>query len=583
MMTEKKNPEIPVFNREFFGADQCFTRIGDGAIGGKAAGLKLIQDEILTKLEKPGSSDFEITVPTLTVLTTEIFDNFIKRNELLDIACSDAPDDRIAHAFQRAELPAEIVGDLRALIARVHTPLAIRSSSLLEDALKHPFAGVYATKMIPNNEIEEDARYRRLVEAIKLIFASTFFGDSKAYIGSIGLDIRNEKMAAIIQEVVGKRMGDRFYPAISCVSRSYNYYPTGHSGPEDGVINLALGLGRSIVDGGNSWTFCPEYPRAPPPFNNIGDMLKNTQTSFWAVNMGEAPLPDPLEETECMLQSGLKEAEDDGILKYLVSTYDPGSDRLNPGLGGRGARALTFAPILGSFFIPFNDVLKDLVRVSVEVLGSAVEIELAIDADPDSFIPARIGFLQVRPMAVGDSSIEVQESELTDPSVIIASTNVLGSGSRDGIRDIIYVKPEAFDTTETFEMAKEIEELNQTLVAEGRPYVLVGFGRWGTSDPFFGIPVTWPQISGAKVIVEATLEGVAPEMSQGSHFFHNVISFQILYFSVKHNDDLPINWDWLNEQDVIIETKHVKHVRSSDDLVIRVDGSARRGVVQRHG
>jgi len=312
-------------------------------------------------------------------------------------------------------------------------------------------------------------------------------------------------------------------------------------------------------------------------------MLKNTQTNFCAVNMGEPPLPDPLEETECMLQSGLKEAEDDGVLKYLVSTYDPGSDRLNPGLGGRGARALTFAPILGSFFIPFNDVLKDLVHASVEAIGSAVEIELAIDADPESFIPARIGFLQVRPMAVGDSSVEVQESALTDPSVIIASTNVLGSGSRDGIRDIIYVKPEAFDTAETFEMANEIEKLNQALVAEGRPYVLVGFGRWGTSDPFFGIPITWPQISGAKVIVEASLEGVAPEMSQGSHFFHNVICFQILYFSVKHNDDLPINWNWLNDQDVITETKHVKHVRSSDDLVIRVDGSARRGVVQHHG
>jgi len=581
-MTMNNMTDIPEFNREFFGGEETLTRIGAGAIGGKAAGLKLIRDQILTGLQKDEASGFEIIVPTLTVLTTEIFDKFIRRNKLEDIAYSDAQDERIAHAFLRAELPAEIVGDLRALIARVHTPLAIRSSSLLEDALEHPFAGVYATKMIPNNEIEEDARYRRLVEGIKLIYASTFFSDAKAYITSVGLDIRDEKMAVIIQEVVGRRCGDRYYPAISGVARSYNHYPTGHARSEDGVVSLALGLGRAIVDGGNAWTFCPEYPRAPPPFNNIGDMLKNTQTSFWAVNMGEPPLPDPLKETECMVQQDLKEAEADGVLKYLVSTFNPSSDRLDPGLGGRGARVLTFAPILGSFFIPFNDILKDIIRVSVEVSASAVEIELAVDADPESFLPARIGILQLRPMVVGDISTELREEELSSPEVIIPSTNVLGSGVRKGIRDIVYVKPDAFDTAETYEIADEIEKLNTALTAEGRPFVLIGFGRWGTSDPFFGIPVTWPQISGAKVIVEATLEGMTPEMSQGSHFFHNVISFQILYFSVGHDDEYTIDWAWLDEQKLITETKHVRHVRSRNDLDIRVDGSARRGVVGHH-
>ncbi len=574
--------DIPEFNREFFGGEETLTRIGAGAIGGKAAGLKLIRDEILPRLQKDEASGFDITVPTLTVLTTEIFDKFITRNGLSNIAYSEASDDRIAHAFMRAELPAEIVGDLRALIARVHTPLAIRSSSLLEDALEHPFAGVYATKMIPNNEIEEDARYRRLVEGIKLIYASTFFSDAKAYITSAGLDIGDEKMAVIIQEVVGRRRGDRYYPVISGVARSYNHYPIGHARPEDGVVSLALGLGRAIVDGGNVWTFCPEYPRAPPPFNNIGDMLKNTQTAFWAVNMGEPPLPDPLKETECMVERDLKDAETDGVLKYLVSTFNPGSDRLDPGLGGRGARVLTFAPILGSFFIPFNDTMKDIIHVSVEVAASEVEVELAVDADPESFLPARIGILQLRPMVVCDISTDLRDEELGGPGVIIPSTNVLGSGVRKGIRDIVYVKPEAFDTTETHEIADEIEKLNATLVAEGRPYVLVGFGRWGTSDPYFGIPVTWPQISGAKVIVEATLEGMAPEMSQGSHFFHNVISFQILYFSVGHDDEHTINWEWLDEQTLITETKHVRHIRSRNDLDIRVDGSARRGVVGHH-
>lgn len=580
-MIHVESSDVPVFDRAFFEAEDRFTRIGDGALGGKASGLFLIRTRILPELTP--DDGIEVAVPTLTVLTTEVFDKFVQRNGLLEIGMSDAPDDRIAHAFQRADLPAEVVGDLRALIAQVHTPLAIRSSSLLEDALEHPFAGVYATKMIPNNEIEEDARYRRLEQAVKLILASTFFQDSKAYIQSIGRDVRDEKMAVVIQEIIGRRFGDRFYPMMSGVARSYNYYPVGSAGPECGVVNLALGLGRSIVDGGMSWTYCPEYPRAPAPFNNLSDLLKNTQTEFWAVNMGRPGLPDPLQETECMLRAGLREAEADGVLKYLVSTYDAGSDRLDPGLGGRGPRALTFAPILGSVFIPFNDALRQLVRAAAEAVGTDVEIEIAVDADPDGFLPARIGFLQVRPMAVGAAGLEVADEELRGPDVVIGSRNVLGNGSREGIRDIVFVKPEAFDARNTAVMATEIEQLNAGLVAERRPYVLVGFGRWGTSDPFYGIPITWPQISGAKVIVEATLEGMTPDMSQGSHFFHNVISFQVLYFSVADGDDDPIRWAWLDGQETIAETEFVKHIRSSADLVIRADGIHRRGVIRSHG
>jgi len=441
-MTEVKTRDLPVFDRSFFDSELKLSRIGNGALGGKASGLVLIHDGILPKLQLGTDSGFEVTIPTFTVLTTEIFDKFLTRNKLHELCCSNIPDDRMAHAFQRGELPAEVVGDLRALISHVHTPLAVRSSSLLEDALDHPFAGVYATKMIPNNEIEEDARYRRLVEAIKLVYASVFFRDSKAYIASIGRDIRDEKMAVIIQEVVGHRYQERFFPAISGVARSYNYYPSGHARSEDGVASLALGLGRSIVDGGMSWTFCPEYPRAPPPFNDIGDLLKNTQTTFWAVNMGKPPLPDPLTETECLVQARLEDAERDGVLKYLVSTYDPGSDRLNPGLGGRGPRALTFAPILGSHFINFNDVLKELIQTSKKVLGVDVEIEFAVHPDPDSFLPARIGFLQVRPMAVGQSSVVVADDELHSPNLVVGSENVLGNGIYTGIRDIVFIKPD---------------------------------------------------------------------------------------------------------------------------------------------
>ncbi|MBD3852942.1 MAG: hypothetical protein IFK93_16660, partial [Acidobacteria bacterium] len=274
--------DVPRFDREFFGAEDNFTRIGNGALGGKASGLMRVREEILSKLDSDQFPYIEVAVPTATVLTTEVFDKFIERNALHEIANSDLSDDRIAHAFQKAELPAEHVGDLRGLISNVHTPLAVRSSSLLEDDLDHPFAGVYGTKMIPNNEIEEDARFSRLDEAIKFVFATTFFAESKSYLASLGSPPGGEKMAVIIQEVVGQRAGDRYYPCVSGVARSHNYYPTGHARPEDGVVTLALGLGKTIVDGGLSWSYSPAFPKAPPPFNDLGELLKNTQTSYWA-------------------------------------------------------------------------------------------------------------------------------------------------------------------------------------------------------------------------------------------------------------------------------------------------------------
>jgi len=284
--------DVPRFDREFFGAVNTFTRIGDGALGGKASGLLRVREEILSKLEPEVFPYIEISVPTAAVLTTDVYESFIERNHLESVASSGLPDDRIAHAFQQAELPAEHVGDLRGLIASVHTPLAVRSSSLLEDDLAHPFAGVYGTKMIPNNEIEEDARFTRLDEAIKFVYATTFFSESRAYLASIGRSLDKEKMAVIIQEVVGQRSDDRFYPCVSGVARSHNYYPTGHAKASDGVVTLALGLGKTIVDGGLSWSFSPAFPKAPPPFNDLGDLLKNTQTKFWAVHMGDPPPHD---------------------------------------------------------------------------------------------------------------------------------------------------------------------------------------------------------------------------------------------------------------------------------------------------
>jgi len=553
--------------------------IGDGALGGKASGLRLVDENVLARLDPQEFPYIEVSVPRAVILTTDVFDRFIDRNDLAEMALSDAADDRLAHAFQRAELPAEVVGDLRALISGVHSPLAVRSSSLLEDALDHPFAGVYGTKMIPNNEIEEDARFTRLVEAVRFVYATTFFAEAKAYMASIGRPVGDEKMAVIIQEVVGQRADSRFYPCVSGVARTHNFYPTGHAQPSEGVVSLALGLGKTIVDGGQSWSYSPAYPKAPPPFNDIGELLKNTQTRFWAVNMGETPPHDPIRETEYLIQPGLAEAEADGALRYLVSTYDAGSDRLNPGLDARGPRALTFAPILGSRLMPFNGLIRRLMDLSEETLESPVEIEFAINLHRTEALPARLGFLQVRPMMVAGDRVDVLAEDLTGANVVLASDRALGNGIRDDLFDVVFVRPEAFDSAATAQIARELEKINRALVAEGRNYVLIGFGRWGTSDPPLGIPVAWGQISGARVIVEATLPDVQPDPSQGSHFFHNVLSFRVFYLSVEHHGPYRIDWEWLTDQPVAQSAEHATHARLRSPLTVRVDGTSGRGVM----
>ncbi len=575
-------PPLPRFSRDFKAGGSALSRIGSGAIGGKASGLVQIQNDMISRLESDTVSGIEVTVPAAVILTTEVFERFVERNDLMALVSRDVSDDRIARAFQQASFPAEYVGDLRSLIANVRTPLAVRSSSLLEDALDHPFAGVYGTKMIPNNRFEEEARFAQLVEAIKFVFATTYFAASQDYLHSIGGSLGDEKMAVIIQEVIGRRIGDRFYPLVSAVGRSHNFYPTGVARPSDGVVTLALGLGKTIVDGGFSWSYSPAYPKAPPPFNDVGDLLKYTQTSFWAVHMGDPPPYDPIRETEHLVRAGLAEAEADGALKYLVSTYDQGSDRLNPGLDRRGPRALTFAPLVGSRLMPFNDIFRRLLEVAGQALGGPVEIELAVDLDPANALPARVGFLQVRPMMIGGGGIEVSDDEMLGDSVLVASDTVLGHGQRDDITDIVFVNPQSFEPAATQSIARELESVNRELVASRRHSLLMGIGRWGTSDASLGIPVVWGQISSARVIVEATLPDVQPDLSQGSHFFHNVLSFRVLYFSVEHFSPHRIDWDWLATRPVVRTTPHVTHVRLTVPLDVRVDGSTGRGVILHH-
>lgn len=569
------------FDRRFTDFSGVFSYIGSGCIGGKAQGLAFIKDSLLTRINQKDFPDFTVRIPTMTVIATDVFDAFLKQNDLCQVAyADDSTNEQIAHAFQKASMPAEIVGDLRASAVTIHTPLAVRSSSLFEDALREPFAGVYGTKMIPNNQFDADSRFRVLVEAIKFVYASTFFREAKTYIKTTGQQVEKEKMAVIIQEVVGARFGDKFYPQISGVARSYNFYATGHGKPGDGVVDLALGLGKTIVDGGKSWNYCPSYPRTAPPYKSTGDLLKQTQTEFWAVNMGKPPAYDPIKETEYMATGDLGEAEADGVLQYLSSTYQHENDRLITGLVGNGPRALTFAPILSLGDIPLNDLIKALLKLCEEVVGHEIEIEFAVALDPNNGVPARFGFLQVRPMFVSRNQIEVPIGDLDAEDVLIATERVLGNGLINTIRDVVFLKVTSFNERESWLIATDLEAINHRLVAEGHPYLLIVYGRLGTTDPPFGIPVSWWQISGAKVIVETSTADMPIELSQGSHFFHNVISSQVGYFSVSHAGQYQIKWDWFQNLQTVTETDYVRHVKLGSPLRVQIDGRSGRGVIR---
>jgi hypothetical protein len=558
---------------------RSYERIGSGEIGGKAQGLAHLEDILRERYDANSFPAIEVDIPWFWAIPAEWFDRFMEQNRLYNIALSDTRDQHLASAFQRAELPEDLVAHLKKIIVDVHTPLAIRSSSLLEDAMKEPFAGVYGTKMVPNNQFSSQARLRTLCEAVKFVYASTFSRDAKSYRRGIGRDDREEKMAVMVQEVVGLRHGDRFYPNVSGVARSYNFYATGHAQAENGVNSLALGLGKTIVDGGRTWTYCPAFPQAKPPYASNEDMLKQTQNEFWCINMGKPPGYAPIQETEYLLQGHLAHAEEDGVLAEIASTYDPQFDRLTIGTGSRGPRVLNFAPMLQIRDIPVNDLVRHLLRICEEAFANPVEIEYAVNIGVKSG-KAEFGFLQVRPMFISRDEVQVGEDELLADNAVVASEQVLGNGKLDNIRDIVFVKRDAFVAKDTWLIAAELDEMNKRLLEKGRPYLLIVIGRLGTSDPWLGIPVKWGQVSGAKAVVEASSPGMNVDMSQGSHFFHNVACLRVLYFSTDKTGMYPMRWEWLENHPPCKEGRYVRHIELQAPLHIKVDGKSGRGVIR---
>jgi hypothetical protein len=575
-MTPAHHPPRGVrFDRQ--AADAPFAFLGDGEPGGKAAGLALIKEDIARRFPAGRFHELGVDIPRMTVLRTGVFEEFVAAGGLRLEELAELSDEQVARHFQKAELPAPLVGDLLALISRAHEPLAIRSSSLLEDALYEPFAGVYATKMIPNNQPDADSRFRKLVEAVKFVFASTWFRGPRDYCRATGHDLAGERMAVIVQEVVGYRFRQRFYPTVSGVARSYTFYPLAGCRRQEGVAHLALGLGKTVVEGGAAWSFCPSCPRTPPPYRTLRELAKNTQTRYWAVNLAQPAEYNPTKENEYLVRGELREAEEEGSLRYVCSTWDPSSDRLTMGLAGEGPRLLDFSPLLQGGLAPLPELIGELLALAKGRLGGEVEIEFAMAFDPLGARPSRFGFLQLRPLAVRTRSASIEGIE--PERVLVRSRQVIGGGEMAGLQHIVYVKPQSFGAEATAAIAAEVAEVNARLLAARQPYVLVGFGRWGSADPWLGIPVAWSQIAGARAIVEASLPEMNPEPSQGSHFFHNISSLGIPYFTVQ--DSAHIAWEALERLPVVEDLKYVRHVVSPAELRVLVDGTKGEGVIVR--
>lgn len=568
---------ITLFDHKKQDPQSKINRIGEGSLGGKGRGLaffaklfsKYISDDLFPELK--------ITIPRTIVVSTDIFDEFIKRNNILPSDLINRSDERIAATFINANLPPTVLGDLRSFVRNTRKPLIIRSSGMLEDSLLQPFAGIYASMLLPNESWETDLRFQEVCNAIKYVFSSTYFEKARTYLKSTPKHISDEKMAVIIQEVVGQKHQHFFYPAISGVAKSYNHYPSGPCTPKEGIVYLALGLGKAIVDGGSSYCFCP-YRAKTPLCGTPKDFMRYAQTSFYAINLQSVYSSVKKNEETSISKLDIATAKQHGILDQLVSTYSMRDDQLWPGLEEDGALIVNFAPIIEYDSLPLAKALQLLLSICEITLGYPVEIEFAVNIYDKEDEPAELVVLQVRNMIPPGTECHVDLKEYQKNNIICYSTNALGNGVISDIYDIVYVKPETFDMANSQRIADQIREINLPLLNEKKPYLLIGPGRWGSSDSWLGIPVNWSDIAGAKIIVETPVEGKSIEPSQGSHFFHDMIASQVGYLITEKKEEM-IQWDYLKSLKVINETDDVKHVKSQTPLETRLDGIHRKAVI----
>ena len=570
---------IAEFSKRTFDEYLSFSRIGEGTIGGKARGLAFINSIITKETFQNRFRNLLITIPRTVVLSTEVFEEFMESNNLYKIGFSGRNDEEILRMFINARLPESVRIDLSTIISFSRNPLAVRSSSKLEDSYFQPFAGIYNTYMVPRPENRELAL--RLVEqAIKCVYASVYFRTSKSYMLATANALDEEKMGIIIQEVCGNRYGERFYPVISGVARSVNYYPVYPEKSADGIANIAFGLGKLIAEGGIALRFSPKYPKKLMQLSSAESALKNTQHYFYALDLNPDKFIPSVDDKINLLKLKIENAENDLALKYVASVYDMENNIIRDGINSPGRKIITFSNILIHNTFPLAEVIDMLLQTGQKEMNNPIEIEFAVNLDRPEGQPGIFHFLQIRPVVAYHKELHFRIDKVDIQQTIIYSEMAMGNGIFKNISHILYVKPESFNASKNLQIVREIEELNNKLISAKENYVLVGPGRWGSSDPWLGIPVRWAQISGARVIVESDLENYQMDPSQGTHFFHNLTTFGVGYFTISpYVDEGHFDVEFLNSQKAIDETKHLRLVKFDSPIRIEVDGRNNKGVV----
>jgi hypothetical protein len=571
---------ITEFDSQRFDPDADFIKIGKGSLGCKARGLAFMATRLKHSpqfLEK--FNDVNIAVPKTLVISTEGFDSFISKNSLEDVATGDFKDEKVIRLFKAAQVPGLLRHNLEQYLTHAGFPLAVRSSSLLEDAQFQPFAGIYRTYMIPNNHPDLLERVKQLILAIKLVYASTYCENARAYVKNTFHRTEDEKMGIIIQQLTGKIYGDYFYPAISGIAQSYNYYPISYMKPEDGLAHVALGLGKIVVEGGVALRFSPKYPQFLPQFSTVDDILQNSQRFFYALKMAGFPNDLDSNEEATLEKLNIDETINDAPVRHLCSTYSAQDHRIRDGIQASGYPVCTFANVLKYQSLPLAGILSAILTIGRQGMGCPVEIEFAVDMPFDADEKPSFQLLQIRPMAVSQYNLEVEIGDEDISKAFCYSTMALGNGQFQEIEDIIFVNPDTFDAARTMEIASEIGNINKEMIPRKRKYLLIGPGRWGSADRWLGIPVRWTDISGVGAIVETTIEGLKADPSQGSHFFHNITSLGISYLNTSEGGKDFIDWKWLRSLPAKNETRYLKHVILKKPLTIKIDGKKSEAVI----
>ena len=563
-----------------FDPDADFIKVGKGSLGGKARGLAFISTQLkkYPELQKK-FANVDIQVPKSLVLSTEGFDSFITKNNLQELATADLSDGEITRLFLAAHFPDWLQTDLELFERHAAYPLAVRSSSLLEDAQFQPFAGIYKTYMLPNSHPNPAIRLERLILAIKLVYASTYCQTPRSYVRSTYHRLEDEKMAVVIQKLTGTIYNNFFYPAVSGVAQSYNFYPISHMKPDEGIAHVALGLGKTVVEGETSLRFSPTYPQFLPQFSTVDDILKNSQRFFYVLKMNDFPQNLDIDENATLAKLDVDDAKDHPSVKHLTSSYSVQDHRIRDGVQTDGYPVLTFANILKYRSFPLAEILTDILEIGRKGMGCPVEIEFAVNLGLEGDQRPSFDLLQIRPMGIRQQQMELEIKEEDIAAAFCYSTAALGNGRNTEICDIVFVNPDTFDPARTVDIASEIGRINRQLLQQQRKYLLIGPGRWGSADRWLGIPVNWNDISGVGTMIETTIENFKADPSQGSHFFHNITSLGISYLTNSQNGSDFIDWKWLQSLPSAEKTTYLNHVKLDSPLTIKIDGKKSRAVI----